>query len=97
MVREAARGNGPVEKTGTALRADFTPLLHTRLARLPWVDVPTVEVTRDHGHGRDETRTLKVATVGFLDFPHAAQAVRIIRWRRGGRPPTQPRNRLPDH
>ncbi|WP_242606622.1 ISAs1 family transposase [Protofrankia symbiont of Coriaria ruscifolia] len=45
------------------------PLLHTRLARLPWVDVLTVEVTRDHGHGRDETRTLKVATVGFLDFP----------------------------
>ncbi|KDA40790.1 transposase, IS4 family [Frankia sp. BMG5.23] len=58
------------------------PLLRARLARLPWTDVPTVETRRDHGHGRDETRTLKVATVGFLDFPHATQAVRIIRWRR---------------
>ncbi|WP_198145427.1 hypothetical protein [Frankia sp. EAN1pec] len=40
-----------------------------QLARLPWVDIPASVVTHDHGHGRDETRTLKAATVGFLDFP----------------------------
>ncbi|WP_242606520.1 ISAs1 family transposase [Protofrankia symbiont of Coriaria ruscifolia] len=75
------------------------PLLRARLARLPWTDIPTTEITRDHGHGRDETRTLKVATVGFLDFPHAAQAVRIIRWRRakGRRPSRETVYLITDH
>jgi predicted transposase YbfD/YdcC len=35
--------------------------------------------TRDHGHGRVEVRTLKVATVAGLCFPHAAQAIQVIR------------------
>jgi predicted transposase YbfD/YdcC len=35
--------------------------------------------TRDHGHGRVEVRTLKVATVADLCFPHAAQAIQVIR------------------
>jgi hypothetical protein len=35
--------------------------------------------TRDHGHGRIELRTLKVAAVAGLCFPHAAQAIQVIR------------------
>jgi hypothetical protein len=31
---------------------------------------------------RIETRTLKTAHVGFLDFPHACQAIKITRWRK---------------
>jgi predicted transposase YbfD/YdcC len=51
-------------------------------------DLPVADVTRDHG--RDETRTVKVTTVPDLDFPHAAQAVRIHRWRREtGRAPSR--------
>ncbi|WP_462189100.1 hypothetical protein [Frankia sp. CcWB2] len=43
-----------------------------------------------YGHGRDETRGIKAATVAHLDFPHAAQAIRIHRWRRvKGRPATR--------
>jgi predicted transposase YbfD/YdcC len=58
------------------------PTLYRRLTGLAWAEIPTVFTERDHGHGRDETRSLTVATVGFLDFPHAVQAIRIIRWRR---------------
>jgi hypothetical protein len=39
----------------------------------------TAGPTRDRGHGRVEVRTLKVATVAGLGFPHAAQALRITR------------------
>jgi IS4 transposase len=35
--------------------------------------------TRDRGHGRVEFRRLQVTTVACLDFPHATQAIRIIR------------------
>jgi hypothetical protein len=35
--------------------------------------------TREHGHGRVELRTLKVAAVAGLCFPHAAQAIQVIR------------------
>ena len=63
------------------------PTLYAQLRALPWADVPTGDLTRDHGHGRDETRTLKVATVTGLDFPRARQAVKITRWRKQkGRP-----------
>jgi len=58
------------------------PKLTAFLAALPWTQIPTADTTRDHGHGRDETRTLKAATVGHAEFPHAAQAIRIQRWRR---------------
>jgi len=39
----------------------------------------TLPVTRDTGHGRTETRTLKAAHVSF---PHARQAIKITRWRK---------------
>jgi predicted transposase YbfD/YdcC len=55
------------------------PALHAQLGTLPLRDIPVLDRTRDHGHGRVEVRTLKVATVAGLGFPHAAQALRITR------------------
>jgi predicted transposase YbfD/YdcC len=60
------------------------PRLHRQLRALPWAQVSVGHRTREAGHGRRETRTLKavtVATPGGLGFPHAAQAVRITRTR----------------
>jgi predicted transposase YbfD/YdcC len=57
------------------------PLLHARVRALPWRQVPAGSVTRERGHGRIETRTLKAAHVSFLDFPCACQAIKITRWR----------------
>ncbi len=40
---------------------------------------------REHGHGRAERRTLKIAPVAAgLAFPHAAQAIQITRRRKQG-------------
>jgi hypothetical protein len=55
------------------------PTLHAQLAGLPWRQIPVMDRTRDHGHGRVEVRTLKVAAVAGLCFPHAAQAIQVIR------------------
>jgi len=57
------------------------PLLHARIRALPWRQVPAGSVTRDTGHGRAETRTLKAAHVSCLDFPGARQAIKITRRR----------------
>ena len=57
------------------------PLLHARVKALPWRQVPAGSTTRETGHGRAETRTLKTAHVSGLDFPHARQAIKITRWR----------------
>ena len=59
------------------------PTLHAQLAALPWKEVPVGDDTSDRGHGRIERRTLKVTAVAAgLGFPHAAQAVQVIRRRR---------------
>jgi predicted transposase YbfD/YdcC len=58
------------------------PLLHARVRALPWRQVPAGSITRERGHGRTETRTLKAAHVSFLDFPHARQAIKITRRRK---------------
>jgi predicted transposase YbfD/YdcC len=58
------------------------PLLHARVKALPWRQVPAGTVTRETGHGRTETRTLKAAHVSRLDFPHACQAIKITRRRK---------------
>jgi hypothetical protein len=45
---------------------------------------PAGDRTRDRGHGRRETRTVKAVTVhtpGGIAFPHAEQAMRITRTR----------------
>ena len=57
------------------------PLLHAQVRALPWAQVPAGSLTRERGHGRAETRTLKAAHVRGLDFPHARQAIKITRWR----------------
>jgi predicted transposase YbfD/YdcC len=57
------------------------PLLHARVKALPWRQVPAGCTTRDTGHGRLETRTLKTAHVRGLGFPGARQAIKITRWR----------------
>lgn len=60
------------------------PTLFAQLKALPWAQVPVGDQTRDTGHGRKETRTVKAITIqtpGGLGFPHAQQAVRITRTR----------------
>jgi predicted transposase YbfD/YdcC len=54
-------------------------VLRRQLERLPWADIPVLDVTRDRAHGRSEIRRLQVATVAGLGFPHATQALRITR------------------
>jgi hypothetical protein len=49
--------------------------------------MPAVDLTQDAGHGRRESRTLKLAAVrdavtGGIVFPHAQLAVQIVRRRR---------------
>ena len=59
------------------------PGLHAQLAALPWRDIPVACQDRERGHGRTERRTLKVTAVARgLAFPHAAQAIQIVRRRR---------------
>ncbi|MEU6970933.1 ISAs1 family transposase [Kitasatospora aureofaciens] len=59
------------------------PALHRRLRSLPWKDVTARRYDRERGHGRRETRVTRALTVTDLglDFPHVAQAVRILRHR----------------
>jgi predicted transposase YbfD/YdcC len=60
------------------------PTLFTQLKTLPWAQVPIGHQTRETGHGRQETRTVKVVTLqtpGGIAFPHAEQAIRITRTR----------------
>jgi hypothetical protein len=50
---------------------------------LSWRQVPVAHDAREKGHGRAERRILKVTAVAAgLAFPHAAQALQIIRRRR---------------
>jgi hypothetical protein len=55
------------------------PLLHAQVRTLPWRQVPAGGCTRERGHGRAETRTLKAAHVSRLEFPGARQAIKITR------------------
>jgi predicted transposase YbfD/YdcC len=55
------------------------PSLAAQLRQLPWHQIPLSHRTRDQGHGRVEIRTLKVASVPGLGFPHATQAIQVTR------------------
>jgi predicted transposase YbfD/YdcC len=56
------------------------PGLYAQLKNLPWRQIPAAATQRDRGHGREEHRTLKAATVAAgLCFPHAMQALRVTR------------------
>lgn len=57
--------------------------LRNQLAGLPWNDVPIGHRETDTGHGRTVTRAYKVVTIAAgIIFPHAAQAVQIVRTRK---------------
>src|SRR4051795_8296183 len=62
--------------------------LHARLKALPWADVPEAARVRSVGHGRVESRTIRVIDLaGSSDghgefFPRRAQALKIVRRRR---------------
>lgn len=61
------------------------PTLHVLAKHLPWHEVENAHVCRESGHGRSETRTVKVLAAGGavrLDFPGLAQIARIRRWTR---------------
>lgn len=59
------------------------PTLHRQLKSLPWQDVPLQDKTRATAHGRDEIRRIKTCTVARgLPFPHAVQAIQLVRRRR---------------
>jgi predicted transposase YbfD/YdcC len=56
------------------------PSLYAQLKNLPWRSIPAADRQRGRGHGREEHRTLKAATVAAgLVFPHAAQAICLTR------------------
>ena len=58
------------------------PKLLARIQALPWTKVPVTATDDDHGHGRDERRTLKVLTAARgIGFPYAKQVVQITRER----------------
>jgi predicted transposase YbfD/YdcC len=59
------------------------PSLHRQLAALPWAQIPTVDLTHDKGHGRIESRSMKLAAVpAGIGFPHAHLAIQLTRRRR---------------
>lgn len=58
------------------------PNLRKRVKALPWKDIPSLAVSREHGHGRAETRTLKATELSSgIGFPGAAQVLRLTRTR----------------
>lgn len=59
------------------------PAVHAAVRALPWKDCTARRYDREVGHGRRETRSVRVLTVTGLglDFPHVRQAAKILRWR----------------
>ena len=58
------------------------PNLRKRVKSLPWKDIPCLAVSREHGHGRQDTRTLKATELSSgIGFPGAAQVLRLTRTR----------------
>ena len=56
------------------------PSLHAQIKNPPWRQIPAAAPQRDRGHGREEHRTLKAATIAAgLCFPYAMQAFRVTR------------------
>jgi predicted transposase YbfD/YdcC len=58
------------------------PGLHERVRRLPWRDIRLDHIERTRAHHRDEIRRLKTAAFAHIDYPHARQALQVVRWRR---------------
>lgn len=61
---------------------DNQPTLRKRVKALPWKAIPVLAVSREHGHGRQDTRTLKATELASgIGFPGTAQVVRLTRTR----------------
>lgn len=59
---------------------DNQPTLRKQLAGMPWRDVEIAHRGAECGHGRQEIRTLKAVTIATgIAFPHAEQAIQLIR------------------
>ncbi|MFF7975788.1 ISAs1 family transposase [Streptomyces sp. NPDC007905] len=58
------------------------PGLHERVRRLPWRDIRLDHIERTRAHHRDEIRRLKTTAFAHIDYPHARQALQVVRWRR---------------
>ena len=58
------------------------PGLNERIRRLPWRDIHLDHIERTRSHHRDEIRRLKTAAFAHIDYPHARQALQVVRWRR---------------
>jgi len=54
--------------------------LRKQLKELPWKQIPILDTSTEHGHGRSAKRILKATAIasGIL-FPHAAQVLRLTR------------------
>ncbi|WP_409475110.1 ISAs1 family transposase [Streptomyces sp. HC307] len=57
------------------------PGLFDRIRRLPWRDITLDHYDRTRAHHREEIRRLKTAAFAHLDYPDAAQALQVVRWR----------------
>jgi predicted transposase YbfD/YdcC len=56
------------------------PRLRRQLAALPWREVQIAHRSTGTAHGRREIRTLKVVTIAAgIEFPHARQAIQVVR------------------
>jgi predicted transposase YbfD/YdcC len=56
------------------------PRLRRQLATLPWRTVEVAHRVAGTAHGRREIRTLKVVTIAAgIEFPHARQAIQVVR------------------
>src|SRR5437764_2140075 len=59
------------------------PTVPAQLAGLPRRDIPAADITYDKGHGRVESRAIKLTTIGAgIAVPYAELAVQITRRRR---------------
>lgn len=58
------------------------PALYARVRRLPWRDIALDHYQRTRAHHRMEIRRLKTAAFTHLDYPDAARALQVVRWRR---------------
>ncbi|MCI0386745.1 ISAs1 family transposase [Streptomyces sp. CNQ085] len=58
------------------------PGLSDRIRRLPWREIALDHYDRTRAHHRTEIRRLKTAAFAHIDYPDAAQALQVVRWRR---------------
>ncbi|GGM26132.1 ISAs1 family transposase [Streptomyces fumigatiscleroticus] len=58
------------------------PGLFNRVRRLPWREIALDHKDRTRAHHRLEIRRLRTAAFAHLDYPDAAQALHVVRWRK---------------